>query len=115
MIVGLQVVAIIFSLIMIYFAYVHYSRGELNGIEILSWIVIWSVTIFITIFPEFLRTFAQTFAISRLFDLMVVGGFILVIALVYKIYVRTKNMERKIEDYIRTEAIQGSKISKRKS
>lgn len=106
MILGLQVVAIIFALIMIYFAYLHYCRGELNGIEILSWMTIWIVTIGIVIFPELLRTFAYTFAISRVFDMMVVGGFIVVISAVYLAYVRTKKLEKKIEEYVRKETLE---------
>ena len=83
MIIGLQLVAIVFALIMIYFAYLHYSRGELNGVEVLSWLIIWLSAIIIVVFPDLLRTFAQTFAISRLFDLMIVGGFIVVIPMIY--------------------------------
>ena len=59
MILGLQVIAIIFALIMIYFAYLHYSRGELNGLEILAWLLIWIVTIGIIIFPEVLQTYGH--------------------------------------------------------
>jgi len=112
MILGLQVTAIIFALSMIYFALLAYKRGELNGLEISSWLVIWIITIFIVIFPEILRTFARTFAVSRLFDLMVVGGFILVIAMVTKSYVSTKKIERKLEDLIRKEALKDKKKKK---
>lgn len=112
MIIGLQLTAIVFALIMIYFAYLHYSRGELNGMEILSWIIIWMVTIGIVVFPELLRTFAQTFAISRVFDLMVVGGFIVVISLVYMAYVRTKRLEQKIEQLIREDSLKPIKNKK---
>lgn len=114
MILGLQIVAIIFALIMIYFAYLHYSRGELNGLEILSWMVIWVVTIAIVIFPELLRTFSQTFAITRVFDLMVVGGFMLVITISYRAYVRIKMLEKKLEEYVRKEALKGA-ISDKKN
>lgn len=109
MIIGLQVTAIIFALIMLYFAYLHYSRGELNRLEIISWMVIWIATIVIVIFPELLQTFAQTFAITRVFDLMVVGGFILVITLAYKAYIKTKRLERKLEEYVRKEALKSLK------
>jgi len=105
MIIGLQLTAIIFALIMIYFAYLHYSRGELNGIEILSWSIIWFVTIGIVVFPELLKTFAATFAISRVFDLMVIGGFIVVISLVYISYVRTKRLEQKVEQFVRENSL----------
>lgn len=114
MIIGLQLIAIVFALIMIYFAYLHYSRGELNGVEILSWLLIWVVTIGIVTFPELLKTFAQAFSISRVFDLMVIGGFIVVISIVYLAYVRTKRLEKKIEEYVRTEALIGIDKTKKK-
>ncbi len=104
MILGLQVIALIFSLIMIYFAYLHYRRGEMNGLEILLWAAAWIGAIFIAIFPEIFRAFSATIAISRAFDLAMVGAFILVIPLVYMAYVRTKRLERKLEELIREEA-----------
>jgi hypothetical protein len=109
MILGLQIIAIIFAFLMIYFATLHRKRGELDRTEILSWITIWAVTIFIVIFPEILRTFAKTFFITRLFDLMVVGGFVLVIAMVARTYVSTKRMEKKLEDYVRRESLKDVK------
>jgi hypothetical protein len=105
MIIGLQLVAIIFSLIMIYFAYLHFMRGELSKTEIITWWVIWAVTIVITIFPELLSGFARTFSITRVFDLMVVGGFILVIFMSYKAYIGTKSLEHKIDEFIRKESL----------
>lgn len=109
MILGLQIIAIIFAFLMIYLAVLHRRRGELDKTEIISWVTIWVVTIFIVIFPEILRTFAKTFFITRLFDLMIVGGFVLVIAMVTKTYISTKRMERKLEDYVRTEALKNAK------
>lgn len=113
MILGLQIVAILFAFLMIYLALLNYKRGELNGLEIVSWVMIWAVVIFITIFPELIRTFAQTFAVSRLFDLMVVGGFILVISMVSAAYVRTKRMEKKLEELVRKDALKS--VEKKKS
>lgn len=109
MIIGLQIVGILFSLGMIYFAVLHYKRGEIGAVEISSWVLIWSVTIFVTIFPNILRDFARTFAVSRLFDLMVVGGFFLVLTMVTYSYVRTKKLEKKMEALIRKEAIVSAK------
>lgn len=114
MIISLQLIAIVFALIMIYFAHLHYMRGELNRNEIISWWMIWVVTIIITIFPGLLREFASTFLITRVFDLMVIGGFILVIFMSYKSYVRTKNLERKVDDFVRQEALKDIKNDKSK-
>lgn len=105
MIIGLQITGFIFALLMIYMALVHYKKGSLNGMEITMWIMIWVTVILSVIFPEILRTYAQTFAVSRLFDLLVVGAFIVVISLVTTSYVKTKKLEKKIEDLIRQDAL----------
>ncbi len=105
MIIGLQITGFIFSLLMIYFAMVHYKKGSLNGMEMAVWFTIWILVILAVIFPEILRTYSETFAVSRLFDLLVVGGFIVVIFLVSSSYIRTKNTEKKIEEIIRKDAL----------
>jgi len=108
-IIGLQIVALIFSFSLIYFALTHYKKGILNKAEIISWIIIWTLVIFVVIFPQVLRTFATSIFITRLFDMMVVGGFILVIAMVSKIYVTTRKLEKKFEEFIRKEALEDVK------
>lgn len=113
MILGLQIVALIFALIMIYFAYLHYRRGEINGLEILFWTAAWTGAIFIAIFPEIFRIFSATIAISRAFDLAMVGGFILVIPLTYIAYIRTKRLEKKFEEFIRNESLKEIKSGKK--
>lgn len=104
MILGLQVIALIFALIMIYFAYLHYRRGEINGLEILFWLMAWIGAIFMAIFPGIFRAFSASIAINRAFDLAMIGGFILITPLVYIAYIRTKRIERKLEELIREEA-----------
>ena len=105
MIIGLQITGFIFALLMIYLSIVHYKKGSLNGMEITTWLIIWGLVIIAVIFPEILRTYSRAFAISRLLDLLTAGGFILVISMVSASYIRTKNVEKKIEDMIRSEAL----------
>lgn len=113
MILGLQLIALIFALIMIYFAYLHYRKGTINGLEILFWLIIWSGAIFIVLFPNIVKTFSETIAISRAFDLAVIGGFILVITIVVSSYMRTKNLEKKLEELVREVAIKELKSDKK--
>lgn len=113
MILGLQVIALVFSLIMIYFAYLHYRRGEINGLEISFWFLAWTGAIFIALFPEIFRVFSATIAISRAFDLAMIGGFILVIPIVYSAYIRTRRIEKKLEDLVREEAKKNLKSGKK--
>ncbi len=113
MILGLQAIALIFSLIMIYFAYLHYKRGEINGLEISLWIIGWIIAIFMAIFPEIFRTFSATIAISRAFDLAMVGGFILIIPMTYLSYIKSKRLEKKIEELVRNESLKDTKSDKK--
>jgi hypothetical protein len=115
MILGLQIIALVFALIMIYFAYLHYRRGEINGFEMLFWLIAWIGASVIVIFPEIFRVFSNTIAISRAFDLAVLGGFVLVIPLVYLSYVRTKKIEKKIEDFIRAESLKSLKTDPKRN
>jgi hypothetical protein len=108
MIIGLQIIALIFAFTMIYFAVLNYKRGEIGKSEIASWVVMWGSAIVIIVFPELLRSFANTFLVTRVFDLMVIGGFILVITMVGSSYIRTKKNEKKLEELVRREALRKS-------
>jgi hypothetical protein len=110
MIIGLQIIALLFAFCMIYFAVLHFKRGEIGATEIASWLIMWTVAIVVVIFPELLRTFASTFLVTRVFDLMVIGGFIVVIGIVSSAYIRTKRLEKKLEELVRREALNKSKI-----
>jgi len=109
MIIGLQIIALLFSFSMVYFAVLHYKRGELNGMEIGSWLILWLATIVIVVFPQLLQQFAKTFSIVRVFDLMVIGGFVVTISLVGSAYIRTKKLEKKLEDLVRRDALKNKR------
>lgn len=94
---------------MIYVAVLHFKRKELRKSEIIAWVSMWTAAVIIIIFPKLLRTFANTFLVTRVFDLMVICGFVLVISMVGSAYIRTKRIEKKLEDMIRKEAIKKAK------
>mgnify|MGYP001575319285 FL=1 len=112
MILGLQFIAVAFSLIMIYFAYVNFKRSEISKVEIAIWVVAWSGVIIMVLFPDTLRNIAQTFLISRLLDLLIAGGFLLVVVMVSIAYIRTKRTEKKLEELIRKLALKDIKKKK---
>ena len=109
MIIGIQIIAILFAFSMIYFAVLARKRDELGRGEIISWVILWTVAIIIVIFPELLRPFAKTILVTRVFDLMTIGGFILVITMVGSAYLRTKRNEKKLEELVRRDALEGRK------
>ncbi len=115
MILGLQIIAVIFAFIMIYIAYLHYKRGELGGLEMFFWLTAWTGAVFIALFPDVFRVFSAKIAISRAFDLAMIGGFVLVIPVVYSAYIRTKRLEKKLEELIRKDALNGLNGAPKKS
>ncbi|WKZ25996.1 MAG: DUF2304 domain-containing protein [bacterium] len=105
MILGLQITGILFSLTMIYFAVLHYKKGNLSGMEIASWIGIWVAVILIIVFPEIIRVYAASFAISRVLDLLIGGAFIVLFIMVSSAYIRVNKLEKKIEELVRKLAL----------
>ncbi len=109
MILGLQIIGILFSLIMIYFALLHYKKGQLNGMEISSWIIIWVIVILVVIFPEVVRIYANSFAVSRVLDLLIAGAFVVVFVMVSSAYIRVSTLEKRIEELVRKLAVKEKK------
>ncbi len=105
MLFSLQIIALIFSLVMLYFAVIHYKKGELNRMEISIWSVIWIITIVAILFPHLLTKLTDFLPFARLFDLLTVGGFILVISMVAVSYLRTKRMEKKLIELVRKNSL----------
>lgn len=114
MILGLQIISLAFTFGMLYFATLHYRRGELNTQEVVVWFGVWIFAIFAIVFPDLLQTFAKQFKFARLFDMMVIGGLILVITMVSRAYISTRRMEKKLEDFVRKEALKDVKKDKKK-
>ena len=96
MIIGIQIIGLLFSFSMIYFAVLAFKRKELTKVEIYSWSILWAFAIIGIIFPEIFRKFSMTFLVTRVFDMMVIGGFIVIVSLTAISYLRVKRNEKKI-------------------
>ncbi len=114
MMIGLQISALAFSFAMIYFAVIHYKKGTLNKAEIVTWVIVWLFALSAVVFPDLLKVFARTFHFARLFDMMVFGGFFLVIILAAKSYITTKRLEKKLEELVRKESLQNARKKTKK-
>lgn len=101
MIVVLQIVGFVFSLSMIYLAILHYRRKTLSSNELAFWVLIWSLAIVMVSFPDLFRSFAQDVLVTRLFDLMVALGFVVVIIMATISYIKSRKNENKLEELVR--------------
>lgn len=105
MILGLQITGIMFALLMIYFALLHYKKQHLSGIEIASWLLIWVLVILVVLFPDIVRVYSMSFAVSRVLDLLIAGAFIVMFVMVSNAYVRVSELEKRLEDLVRKLAL----------
>ncbi len=104
--IGIQLVAVIFALWMIYFSYLHYRRKEFSGSELVLWQLLWVGLLAEVIFPSSTRFLLATFSITRTFDLMVIVGIVVLFGITFRNYVIVRRLERKMEEIIRIKSLQ---------
>jgi len=111
--IGLQIVAILFALWMIYFSYLHFRRHEFSRIEFVLWQILWVGLIVVVLLPKSVNFILDAFSITRAFDLVVIVGVVILFGITFRNYVVIKRLERKIEEAVRHEAIQNAQIKVR--
>jgi len=102
-ILGVQIIAILFAIFMIYVAFLHWKRKDFNGGEIFFWIALWLGFIFITLFPNILQSITKLLFFTRVMDLLMVIAFMILAFIGFQNYVSNRRMEKKIEELIREE------------
>lgn len=103
--IGIQIVAILFALWMMYFTHLHYRRHEFSRVESILWQVLWVGLVVVVVFPRSVRFILATFSISRTFDLVVIVGIVILFSVTFRNYVLLKRMEHKIEELVSHEAL----------
>lgn len=98
---ALQITALIFSLIMVYFALLHKKRKEITQMEFVSWSVIWGLVIVVAAFPDVFRAISQDILLTRLFDLVVIGGIAFTLSVSVVAYIRASRAEKRMEKLVR--------------
>lgn len=110
--IGIQIVAIIFALWMVYFSYLHFRRGEFKLIEFLFWQILWLGLVIVVIFPQSVNFILKTFSITRTFDLVVITGVVILFGISFRSYVIVRRLEKKVEEFTRSEALKSLDIKK---
>ena len=101
MIIGIQIVGVLFGLFMIYLTFLHQKRKEFSAKEYLFWTLSWIVFIIIAIFPNILAPFVEGLKLGRIMDLLTIFGFLFVIGLLFNNYTNLKKTNKKIEEIVR--------------
>lgn len=105
----IQFLGIIFGLAMMYFTYVKFKRRELNELELVIWFTGWVMLMFVAIIPSILDFIINPLHFYRRLDFFVVVGFFVLLGLTFYNYSIVKKMERKLEFFVRKQALQEQK------
>lgn len=103
-ILGVQIIAVLFAIFMIYVAFLHWKRKDINGGEIFFWTLLWFGFIIITLFPNILQNLTKLLFFTRVMDFLMVIAFMILAFLGFQNHISNRRMEKKIEELVRKEA-----------
>ena len=109
MIIGIQLMGIIFILIMIYLTFLYYKKSHYSAASLSLWMAVWLGALLLVLFPETLYGIMETLKIERTVDFFVISGFMFFTVLIFYLYNTVKQMQRKMERLVRKIAIDGKK------
>ncbi len=109
MVLGVQIIGVLFALFMLYLTFLHKKRKEFRTAEYVLWVIFWLAFMFISLFPTSLNFIVVTLHISRTLDLLVIGGFLFVILVSFYTYSITRKTQNKVEELVRKIAVNKAK------
>ncbi len=101
MIVGIQIVGALFSLFMAYYIFLHYKRKEFTVKESVFWFVLWALFFIVTLFPGILSPAVHTLKLVRTLDLLIILGFMFLIATIIYTYTIVRMNQKQIDEIVR--------------
>jgi len=103
--IGIQIIALVFALFMMYMIFVYYKKGDITRWENIFWQVIWLGFIFLTLFPHSFDFILGTFTITRVLDLAMLLAFMILTILGMINYISQKKLRKQIEKIVKELAL----------
>lgn len=104
-----QIGATLFAFFMMYVVTVHKNKTKLSSIEVSFWYAMWVLFIVISLFPNLLLGITQRLNFQRVFDLLLVLALMVLTIIVVLSYFIQKENQKKLEDFVRKQAIDEKK------
>lgn len=102
----IQFLGIIFGLAMLYLTFLKFKRKEINNFERWLWSAGWLILMVLAFWPYLLDPFIGYLRFYRRLDFFVVFGFFVLLGLGFYNYSTAKKMERKLETFVRKQALE---------
>jgi hypothetical protein len=112
MTIGLQLIALMFGLLMLYLSFLAYKKKLLTFREEAFWIILWAGFLGISLFPASVNFVIENLHIARTMDLIMIGAFMVLSLVGFNNYINGKRDRKKIEELVRKIALE--KLSKKK-
>lgn len=102
---GFRIVAITFSLLMLYVVRIHFRKKHIPLLESLFWYGVWGGLIFVVVKPEILESITFSLAIYRVFDLLTIVAFMILFTFLILDRIKIYGLQKKLQDLIRNQAL----------
>ena len=112
MISGIQALVILFGIGLLYLSYVYYRRKDFTLPDFSLWVVIIIGGMVPILFPDSFQFLLTPLTIYSVFDLLTVGGLVVLFAITFRIYKVTRQNERKVDEVVRNLAMSGGSAKK---
>jgi len=97
----IQLIGVIFALDMMFITYFYHRRGVFFLHDTIIWMSIWIGLFLSVMFPQSLEIVIEPFQFIRVMDFMAVAGFFLIFSLLFVVFTRSRNNDKKIEELVR--------------
>ncbi len=106
MVLGIQILGILFGLFMIYITFLSGKRREFTTKEGGFWIVVWVLFVLVALFPNSLDFFIKgVLKLQRPLDFFIITGFMFMIGSIFYTYTIVRKNQKKLEEIVRKMAM----------
>lgn len=112
---GIQYIGVLFGLLLLYQSFFHFKRKEFTLNEAGFWGLLSIAFIVLSLYPSMLDPVVETLNIARTLDLLIVLGFMFMIAAIFHVYSVARRSDRRIEQLVRRIAIENVAGPKKKA
>src|SRR3989338_6960524 len=109
MVLGIQIAGFLFGLFFLYYTFINYKRKEFTAKEFALWAILWVAAIVIAFFPSLLDTIVRYGGFFRALDVLIVSGFLFLIAAIFYTYTVTRKNQKQLETIVREMAMKSRK------
>ena len=109
MILPIQIIGILFGLVMLYLTFLYYKKKYYSNASLFLWVFVWIITILVFAIPGTIYGIMDFVNIQRTADFFAAIAIIFLTTIVFYLFGRVKQQEKKMEKLVRKISIEKKK------